>query len=114
MYTLMGDARVSSLGRSRSSCVLVLLLGLQIWGLWRDLKDGWEHSTRLKSRTAVIATCSDILGVMGLTLVCIVGSPFRWKYLQVVINKLIEVKYSQPSRDRDSDFRARVRARARA
>ncbi|XP_076684665.1 gustatory receptor for sugar taste 43a [Andrena cerasifolii] len=74
-----------------SLCVLVLLLGLEIWGLWRDLKDGWEHSTRLKSRTAVIATCSDILGVMGLTLVCIVGSPFRWKYLQVVINKLIEV-----------------------
>ena len=75
-----------------SLCVLVLLLSAEIWGLWRDLKDGWEYSTRLKSRTAVIATCSDVLGVMSLTVVCIVGSPFRWKYLQLVINKLIEVK----------------------
>lgn len=75
----------------RSLCVLILLLGAEIWGLWRDLKDGWEHSTRLKSRTAVIATCSDVLGVMSLTVVCIVGSPFRWKSLQLVINKLIEV-----------------------
>ena len=72
--------------------MLILLLGAEIWGLWRDLKDGWEHSTRLKSRTAVIATCSDVLGVIGLTVVCIAGSPFRWKYLQLVINKLIEVK----------------------
>lgn len=75
-----------------SLCVLILLLSAEIWGLWRDLKDGWEYSTRLKSRTAVIATCSDVLGVMSLTVVCIVGSPFRWKYLQLVINKLIEVK----------------------
>ncbi|XP_076220699.1 gustatory receptor for sugar taste 43a [Nomia melanderi] len=74
-----------------SLCVLVLLLGSEIWGLWRDLKDGWKHSTRLKSRTAVIATCSDVLGVMSLTVVCIGGSFFRWKYLQVVANKLIEV-----------------------
>lgn len=75
-----------------SLCVLIVLLSAEIWGLWRDLKDGWEYSTRLKSRTAVIATCSDVLGVMSLTVVCIVGSPFRWKYLQLVINKLIEVK----------------------
>lgn len=74
-----------------SLCVLIVLLSAEIWGLWRDLKDGWEYSTRLKSRTAVIATCSDVLGVMSLTVVCIVGSPFRWKYLQLVINKLIEV-----------------------
>ncbi|CAK9815994.1 Gustatory receptor for sugar taste 43a [Anthophora plagiata] len=84
-------ARWSILDLVYSLCVLVLLLGSEIWGLWRDLKDGWEHSTRLKSRTAVIATCSDVLGVMSLTVVCIVGSPFRWKYLQLVINKLIEV-----------------------
>ena len=75
-----------------SLCVLTLLLGAEIWGLWRDLKDGWIHSTRLKFRTAVIATCSDVLGVMSLTVVCIVGSPFRWKHLQVVVNKLIEVR----------------------
>ncbi|KOC67773.1 Putative gustatory receptor 43a [Habropoda laboriosa] len=85
------QARSSILDLAYSLSVLILLLGTEIWGLWRDLKDGWEHSTRLKSRTAVIATCSDVLGVMGLTVVCIVGSPFRWKYLQIVVNKLIEV-----------------------
>ncbi|XP_043265030.1 gustatory receptor for sugar taste 43a-like [Colletes gigas] len=85
------QARLSIIDLVYSFCVLILLLGLEIWGLWRDLKDGWEYSTRLKSRTAIIATCSDVLGVMSLTVVCIVGSPFRWKYLQVVINKLIEV-----------------------
>lgn len=82
-----------------SLCVLTLLLGAEIWGMWRDMKDGWEHSTRLKSRTAVIATCSDVLGVMILTVVCIGGSFFRWKYLQAVMNKLIEVdkKIGEPS-----------------
>nr|XP_033337492.1 gustatory receptor for sugar taste 43a-like isoform X1 [Megalopta genalis]XP_033337493.1 gustatory receptor for sugar taste 43a-like isoform X1 [Megalopta genalis] len=85
------QARLSILDLIYSLCVLTLLLGAEIWGLWRDMKDGWEHSTRLKSRTAVIATCSDVLGVMSLTVVCIVGSPFRWKYLEVAINKLIEV-----------------------
>ncbi|KAK1116530.1 hypothetical protein K0M31_018992 [Melipona bicolor] len=85
------QARLNIVDLIYSLCVLILLLGSEIWGLWRDLKDGWEHSTRLKSRTAVIATCSDVLGVMGLTVVCIVGSPFRWKYLQLVMNKLIEV-----------------------
>ncbi|XP_076180933.1 gustatory receptor for sugar taste 43a isoform X7 [Ptiloglossa arizonensis] len=85
------QARLNIIDLVYSLCVLMLLLGMEIWGLWRDLKDGWEHSTRLKSRTAVIATCSDVLGVMSLTVVCIVGSPFRWKYLQVVLNKLVEV-----------------------
>ncbi|XP_078043022.1 gustatory receptor for sugar taste 43a isoform X2 [Augochlora pura] len=84
-------AHLSILDLIYSLCVLTLLLSAEIWGLWRDMKDGWEHSTRLKSRTAVIATCSDVLGVMSLTVVCIVGSPFRWKYLEVAINKLIEV-----------------------
>ncbi|CAD1478279.1 unnamed protein product, partial [Heterotrigona itama] len=97
-------ARLNVVDLVYSLCVLALLLGGEIWGLWRDLKDGWEHSTRLKSETAVIATCSDVLGVMGLTVVCIVGSPFRWKYLQLVINKLIEVDgkigVSRPKRAR--------------
>ncbi|CAL7942739.1 unnamed protein product [Xylocopa violacea] len=74
-----------------SFCVLIFLIGAEIWGLWRDLKDGWEYSTRLKSRTAVIVTCSDVVGVMSLSVVGIVGSSFRWKYLQLVVNKLIEV-----------------------
>ncbi|XP_003701221.2 gustatory receptor for sugar taste 43a isoform X2 [Megachile rotundata] len=84
-------ARLSILDLFYSLCVLMLLLSAEIWGLWRDLKDGWKHSTRLKFRTAIIATCSDVLGIMSLTVVCIVGSPFRWKKLQVVLNKLIEV-----------------------
>ncbi|XP_053997934.1 gustatory receptor for sugar taste 43a-like [Hylaeus anthracinus] len=85
------QARLSTIDLIYSLCVLLLLLGLQICGLWRDLKNGWQHSTRLRSRQTVIATCSDVLGVMSLTVVCIVGSPFRWRYLQAVINKLIEV-----------------------
>ncbi|XP_050597291.1 gustatory receptor for sugar taste 43a-like [Bombus affinis] len=85
------QARLNIIDLVYSLCALILLLGAEIWGLWRDMKDGWEHSTRLKSRTAMIATWSDVLGVMSLTVVCIVGSPFRWKSLQLVINKLIEV-----------------------
>ncbi|XP_017756033.1 PREDICTED: gustatory receptor for sugar taste 43a-like [Eufriesea mexicana] len=85
------QARLNIIDLVYSLCVLILLLSAEIWGLWRDMKDGWEYSTRLISRTAVIATFSDVLGVMSLTVVCIIGSPFRWKYLQLVINKLIEV-----------------------
>ncbi|XP_076652990.1 gustatory receptor for sugar taste 43a [Halictus rubicundus] len=70
-----------------------------MWGLWRDLKDGWGYSTRLKSQTAVIATCSDVFGVISLTVVCIVGSPFRWKYLEAAINKLVEVDERQGRTD---------------
>ncbi|XP_026673733.1 gustatory receptor for sugar taste 43a [Ceratina calcarata] len=83
--------RLHAVDVSYSIFVLMLLLGAEIWGMWRDLKDGWEHSTRLKSRTAVIATCSDVLGVMILTVVCVGGSCFRWNHLQTVMNKLIEV-----------------------
>ncbi|XP_076756397.1 gustatory receptor for sugar taste 43a [Xylocopa sonorina] len=85
------QARLNVLDLVYSFCVLIFLIGAEIWGLWRDLKDGWEYSTRLKSRTAVIVTCSDVVGVMSLSVVGIVGSSFRWKYLQLVVNKLIEV-----------------------
>lgn len=66
-------------------------MGLEAWGLWREMRDGWENSTRLKSRSAVIPTCSDILGVIILAIIAVLGSPFRWKYGQIVLNNLAEV-----------------------
>ncbi|XP_047352202.1 gustatory receptor for sugar taste 43a-like isoform X1 [Vespa velutina] len=74
-------------------CILLLgvIMGLEVWGLWREMKDGWENSIRLKSHSAVIPTCSDILGVIILAIIAVLGSPFRWKHGQIVLNKLAEI-----------------------
>jgi len=74
-----------------SVCLLTCLIGAEIWGFWRDLRDGWEHSTRLKSQNAVIVTSSDIVGVMSLTASSIIGSILCWKHVQTIINKLVDV-----------------------
>ncbi|KAF7403998.1 hypothetical protein HZH68_006792 [Vespula germanica] len=74
-------------------CIFLLgvIMGLEAWGLWREMRDGWENSTRLKSRSAVIPTCSDILGVIILAIIAVLGSPFRWKHGQIVLNNLAEI-----------------------
>jgi len=74
-----------------SVCLLTCLIGAEIWGFWRDLRDGWEHSTRLKSQNAVIVTSSDVVGVMSLTACSIIGSILCWKHVQTIINKLVDV-----------------------
>lgn len=74
-----------------SICLLICVIGAGIWGFWRDLRNGWEHSTRLKSQNAVIVTTSDVLGVMSLTAVSIIGSILRYKNVQTVFEKLVEV-----------------------
>jgi len=71
--------------------LLVCLIVAGIWGFWCDLKDGWEHSTRLRSQNAVIVTSSDVGGVMSLTAVVVIGSILRWKQVQIIIEKLIDV-----------------------
>ncbi|XP_020277873.1 gustatory receptor for sugar taste 43a-like isoform X2 [Pseudomyrmex gracilis] len=73
-----------------SICLLICVIGAGIWGFWRDLRNGWEHSTRLKSQNAVIVTTSDVLGVMSLTAVSIIGSILRYKNVQTVFEKLVE------------------------
>lgn len=78
----------------RSVCLLTSLVAAEIWGFWRDLRHGWKFSTRLKSQNAVIVTCSDVLGVMSLTAVSIVSSILQWKYVQNVIDKLVDVSLS--------------------
>ncbi|XP_071568792.1 gustatory receptor for sugar taste 43a [Temnothorax nylanderi] len=72
-----------------SVCLLICLIGAQILGFWRDLRDGWEHSTRLKSQNAIIVTASDVVGVLSLTTVSIIGSILCWKYVQTIIEKLV-------------------------
>lgn len=74
-----------------SVCLLVCLISAEIWGFWRDLRDGWEHSTRLKSQNAVIVTTSDVMGVMSLTACSIVGSILCWKHVQTIIDILVDV-----------------------
>lgn len=76
-----------------SICLLTFLIGAEFWGIWRDLRDGWEKSTRLKSQNAVIVTCSDVLGVMSLTGVSVISAILRWKHIQIVIDKLVDVSY---------------------
>lgn len=77
-----------------SVCLLIFLIGAEIWGFWRDLRDGWEFSTRLKSQNALIVTCSDVLGVMGLAAASIINSILQWKYVQIIIDKLVDVSLS--------------------
>ncbi|KYN00512.1 Putative gustatory receptor 43a [Cyphomyrmex costatus] len=71
-------------------CLLMCLISAEIWGFWRDLRDGWEHSTRLKSQNAVIVTTSDVMGVISLTASSIVGSILCWKHVQTIIDKLVD------------------------
>ncbi|XP_011862327.1 PREDICTED: gustatory receptor for sugar taste 43a [Vollenhovia emeryi] len=73
-----------------SVCLLICLIGAEIWGFWRDLRDGWEHSTRLKSQNAVIVTASDVIGVMSLTAASVIGSILCWKHIQTIIDKLVD------------------------
>jgi len=71
--------------------LLICLIGTEIWGFWRDLKDGWEQSTRLKSQNAMVVTTSDVGGLMSLTVVSIIGSILHWKHVQTIIDNLVDV-----------------------
>ncbi|XP_067207482.1 gustatory receptor for sugar taste 43a isoform X3 [Linepithema humile] len=84
------QGRLSIIDSVYSIFLLTCLISAEIYGFWRDLRDGWEHSTRLKSQNAVIVTSSDVLGVMSLTTVAIIGSILRWKQVQSVIDKLVD------------------------
>ncbi|XP_034948469.1 gustatory receptor for sugar taste 43a-like [Chelonus insularis] len=69
--------------------LLVLFIVLEIWGLWRDLRDGWVNSTRLKHQTAVNITVGDVCAVALLATVGVLGAPFRWKYIQEMISRFV-------------------------
>ncbi|XP_018305842.1 gustatory receptor for sugar taste 43a-like [Mycetomoellerius zeteki] len=84
------QGRLSVTDSIYSVCLLVCLISAEIWGFWRDLRDGWEHSTRLKSQNAVIVTTSDVMGVMSLTACSIVGSILCWKHVQTIIDILVD------------------------
>ncbi|XP_011330351.1 gustatory receptor for sugar taste 43a isoform X2 [Ooceraea biroi] len=84
------QGRLSGIDSVYSLFLLMCLIIAGIWGFWHDLRDGWEHSTRLKSQNTVIVTSSDVAGVMSLTAAAIVGSILRWKQVQTIIEKLVE------------------------
>ncbi|KAL6261323.1 hypothetical protein P5V15_008843 [Pogonomyrmex californicus] len=84
------EGRLNIIDSVYSLCLLTCLIGAEIWGYWRDLKDGWEHSTRLKSQNAIIVTTSDVVGVMSLTAASILGSILCWKHVQTIIDKLVD------------------------
>ncbi|XP_071650659.1 gustatory receptor for sugar taste 43a-like isoform X1 [Temnothorax longispinosus] len=77
-----------------SVCLLICLIGAHLLGFWRDLRDGWKHSrtgARLKSQNAlIIVTASDVVGILSLTTVSIIGSILCWKYVQTIIDKLVD------------------------
>ncbi|KAJ8668494.1 hypothetical protein QAD02_010157, partial [Eretmocerus hayati] len=66
-------------------------VGAQIWGLYRDLRDGWRNSTRLSSESGITITCGDVYAVISVVIVSILGSPYRWKYLNEALNKVADV-----------------------
>ncbi|XP_029665840.1 gustatory receptor for sugar taste 43a-like isoform X3 [Formica exsecta] len=84
------QGRLSTIDSVYSLCLLACLIGTEIWGFWRDLRHGWENSTRLKSQNAVIVTTSDVLGVMSLTAASIIGSILYWQQVQTVMDKLVD------------------------
>ncbi|XP_063988153.1 gustatory receptor for sugar taste 43a-like isoform X3 [Diachasmimorpha longicaudata] len=71
-------------------CLLLLFICAEIWGLWRDLRDGWVHSTRLKHQTALNVTIGDVVAVALLAAVGVLGAPFRWKYIQEIMGRLVD------------------------
>ncbi|XP_046738259.1 gustatory receptor for sugar taste 43a-like isoform X2 [Diprion similis] len=83
--------RLNYLEVTYSVGLLLLLICAEFWGLWRDLHYGWENSTRMKSKTAVVVTCSDIIAVAGLAAISILGTPFRWSKIQNIMDRLVEV-----------------------
>ncbi|XP_072743920.1 gustatory receptor for sugar taste 43a-like isoform X2 [Anoplolepis gracilipes] len=84
------QGRLSIIDTVYSLCLLMCLISAEVWGYWRDLRHGWEYSTRLNSQNAVIVTTSDVLGVMGLTAASIIGSIMRWQQVLTVIDILVE------------------------
>ncbi|KAK0095501.1 hypothetical protein PV326_008166 [Microctonus aethiopoides] len=81
---------ISTVDIAYSVSLLILFICAEVWGLWRDLRDGWENSTRLKHHTAVRVTIGDVLAVALLAAVGVLGAPFRWKYIREMINRLVE------------------------
>ncbi|EFN69927.1 Putative gustatory receptor 28b [Camponotus floridanus] len=69
---------------------MACLISALIWCFWRDLRRGWENSTRLTSRNAIIFTASDGLGIMSLMIVSVIGSIMHWQQVQTIIDKLID------------------------
>ncbi|XP_072744220.1 gustatory receptor for sugar taste 43a-like isoform X2 [Anoplolepis gracilipes] len=73
------QGRLSIIDSVYSLGLLICLIGSEIWGFWRDLRHGWQLSTRLNSQNAIIATTSDVLGVVGLTAASIIGPILGWQ-----------------------------------
>ncbi|XP_029179006.1 gustatory receptor for sugar taste 43a-like [Nylanderia fulva] len=84
------QGRLSIVDSIYSLLLLAILIGTEIWGFWRDLRCGSEHSTRLKTKNTVITTLIDLLGVSSLTAASIIGSILCWQHVQIVIDKLVE------------------------
>ncbi|XP_025263741.1 gustatory receptor for sugar taste 43a [Camponotus floridanus] len=84
------QGRLSIIDSSYSLCLMACLISALIWGFWRDLRRGWENSTRLTSRNAIIFTASDGLGIMSLMIVSVIGSIMHWQQVQTIIDKLID------------------------
>ncbi|CAB0030545.1 unnamed protein product, partial [Trichogramma brassicae] len=70
--------------------LVAALAAAQCYGLYRDLRNGWENSTRLSSETAITVTCSDVFAVISAAFVAILGSSYRWHHLQDALNKIVD------------------------
>lgn len=66
-------------------------MGAMCFGLYRDLRDGWQNSTRLSSETAITVTCSDVFAVIRVIASAIIGSSFRWRHLHAALNMIVDV-----------------------
>ncbi|XP_029179083.1 gustatory receptor for sugar taste 43a-like [Nylanderia fulva] len=84
------QGRLSIVDSIYSLLLLALLIGIEIWAFWLEVRCGWEYSIRLKSKTTVFTTSIDVLGVISVTAASIIGSILYWQHVRTVIDKLVE------------------------
>ncbi|XP_072744582.1 gustatory receptor for sugar taste 43a-like [Anoplolepis gracilipes] len=84
------QGRLSIIDSVYSLSLLMCLISAQIWGIWCDLRNGWEYSKRLNFQNMAVATTTYIVGVMSLTAASIISSILRWQQVLTVIDILID------------------------
>ncbi|XP_072744479.1 gustatory receptor for sugar taste 43a-like [Anoplolepis gracilipes] len=84
------QGRLSIIDSVYSLSLLMCLISAQIWGIWCDLRYGWEYSKRLNFQNMAVATTTYIVGVMSLTAASIISSILRWQQVLTVIDILID------------------------
>ncbi|KAJ8679137.1 hypothetical protein QAD02_014924 [Eretmocerus hayati] len=79
------------LPKNHEIAMVIFGMAAQFWGLYRDLRDGWQKSSRLNSLPSIVLNCCDILAAIAPFTAAILLSPYRWPHLKKAIENSIEV-----------------------